>query len=1056
MKKRFLSAVLVLTMLCTMLPTVALARETENDSLYDINCSATISHDKEGGELTGRATARVEYYMVDRSDTAREVKPCDIIFLLEQSKWMNSTTDNGAEREAILFSITELLEALEPPTAYGEEHRVAIAGYGRINNGSDPYAADMYPGQKFQKNPSLNTGYYTKFNKQGDYFHSDGGWTEYSNVPVGPGETQEEKLPLLPSTCLGGGQQPSDIALSALYDDVFMSIADAKAVVQPENMAAWYSQATRMDAGLALVERLAEIANAHKGASGDRNLIVCIAASSIPTQEYAGKKWLRDKAAIAASETLKEEGAIIFAMGDYHLNGAMDDSKEKFKDTMLQICGAEDTSAEEKEAYFKELSEVHDLSTALTDLITKITETAAGSDAVPITISANEFTDVDDQKCYSWNDIKANHNILDYDIADVDYYAFIGYEDGVPQFEECATTHIEVPISELEVGDDISYGTKLVPIPPADVDVAAPIYGYKVVITITDPVEISYGWLGEDHPEVAPPQEEYVVRGGRHNAAQAPVTSEKYLFDGWYREKMDGDDGKESVTVGGTEYVKYGGMVFGEMDEDLELFGRWLAGVTVTYQWADSDIVPPGVDLPVEELLVSGSTHAAPSYPDREDGYQFAGWFQRDDDGALVAYTGSAALKNDITLYGRWEDENKGPEPTHTVTLAYSGNAAGAVNIPDDASVEVADGEFATFTVASETPECIGYTFTAWNTDADGEGDDYRPGAALTTVTNMILFAQWKRDSTGGSEGGGSTGGAKYYTLHYASNGGTEYPDERYAGNTVVDLKKAPSREGYVFIGWFADEALSGKITDIKMTSDKTVYAGWRPNNVPDMLNGDDHFAYVAGYTDGTVRPLSNITRAETATIFFRLLEDGVRNADLSYTNTFDDVSDELWCNIPISTMAKLGIVYGRTTNFFDPNAPITRGEFAAICARFDTGHTSGQSNFTDIDGHWAKADIEHAASLGWIRGYGDGTFRPDQYITRAEAMTMINRVLCRVPEDKDDLLDGMIVWPDNAPGDWYYLAVQEASNGHEYQHKGEIYERWTKLVSPQERKQYK
>lgn len=121
--------------------------------------------------------------------------------------------------------------------------------------------------------------------------------------------------------------------------------------------------------------------------------------------------------------------------------------------------------------------------------------------------------------------------------------------------------------------------------------------------------------------------------------------------------------------------------------------------------------------------------------------------------------------------------------------------------------------------------------------------------------------------------------------------------------------------------------------------------------------------------------------------------------------------------------------------------------EFAAICARFDTGLTNGDSDFTDISTHWAEAEIERAASLGWIKGYTDRTFRPNQHITRAEAMTMINRVLCRILEDESDLLDGMNEWPDNLPGAWYYLAVQEATNSHDYHHKGEIYETWTTLT---------
>lgn len=260
----------------------------------------------------------------------------------------------------------------------------------------------------------------------------------------------------------------------------------------------------------------------------------------------------------------------------------------------------------------------------------------------------------------------------------------------------------------------------------------------------------------------------------------------------------------------------------------------------------------------------------------------------------------------------------------------------------------------------------------------------------------------------------------------------------------MAELKKAPSREGYTFIGWFTDEALSEKIISVKMTSDKTVYAGWRANTIPDMLNGDDHCAYVAGYPDGTVGALDNISRAEVATIFFRLLQEDIRDEALTGVNHFSDVNEGLWYNTSVSTMAALGVVKGRSTETFTPDAPITRAEFAAICAHFDTGVDHGESNFTDIAGHWAAAEIEQAAALGWIRGYTGGTFRPNQYIIRAEAMTIINRVLCRMPETPDVLLDGMTVWPDNHPDDRYYLTVQEATNGHTYEHTGEVCERWT------------
>ena len=231
------------------------------------------------------------------------------------------------------------------------------------------------------------------------------------------------------------------------------------------------------------------------------------------------------------------------------------------------------------------------------------------------------------------------------------------------------------------------------------------------------------------------------------------------------------------------------------------------------------------------------------------------------------------------------------------------------------------------------------------------------------------------------------------------------------------------------------------------MTSDKTVYAGWEATGVPDWLNGDDHFAYVIGYPDGMVKPQNNISRAEVATIFFRLLKPEIRDEYLTQTNQFTDVSGSGVVHTAVSTMAALDIVKGRTPTTFVPDAPITRAEFAAVCARFDTHLRDGDSDFSDISGHWAEAEIERAATLGWINGYPDGTFRPDSAITRAEAMTMINRVLQRLPEDEDDLLPDMNVWPDNQPQDWYYLAVQEATNSHDFDRKHDgVHEHWTDM----------
>ena len=343
-------------------------------------------------------------------------------------------------------------------------------------------------------------------------------------------------------------------------------------------------------------------------------------------------------------------------------------------------------------------------------------------------------------------------------------------------------------------------------------------------------------------------------------------------------------------------------------------------------------------------------------------------------------------------------------------------------------------------------PAC-GFTAPS-NKKFDGweiNGTKYAVGASIEVNSNVIVKALWT--DKGGSGSGGSHNDS--YTLRYDTNGGEKLSSESKTSKWTKDYEDLPipTREGYRFDGWYYDSKLKNEVTgDVKVnTSVVTLYAGWTAVEVPSMLNGDDHFAYVQGYKDGNVRPYGLISRAETTTIFFRLLKDSVRDGNLLTSNTYTDVTGDYWANTAISTMTGLGIVQGRSADTFDPNAPITRAQFAAICARFDTGKTYGSQSFSDIQGHWAQAYIERAAELGWIKGFEDGTFRPDTYITRAQAMTMINRVLNRTPDDEDDLLDNMNVWPDCTPNDWFYLAVQEATNSHDFKYQGG--EVWTKLT---------
>ena len=214
-------------------------------------------------------------------------------------------------------------------------------------------------------------------------------------------------------------------------------------------------------------------------------------------------------------------------------------------------------------------------------------------------------------------------------------------------------------------------------------------------------------------------------------------------------------------------------------------------------------------------------------------------------------------------------------------------------------------------------------------------------------------------------------------------------------------------------------------------------------------LNTEDHYAYIIGYAeDGTVRPQANITRAEVATIFFRLLTDDARDQFWSTSNSFSDVAPDAWYNNAVSTMVNAGIIQGYEDGTFRPNNNITRAEFAAIASRFmSSGYDVEEDLFTDIANHWARENINDAAMTKWINGYPDGTFLPDKAITRAEAVTLVNNVLQRKP-DADHMLDSMIKWPDNMDTSaWYYEAMQEATNSHDYDmFEGAEYETWTAL----------
>ena len=312
-----------------------------------------------------------------------------------------------------------------------------------------------------------------------------------------------------------------------------------------------------------------------------------------------------------------------------------------------------------------------------------------------------------------------------------------------------------------------------------------------------------------------------------------------------------------------------------------------------------------------------------------------------------------------------------------------------------------------------------------------------------------------------------ATSTANTYTVTWKNYDGTVLEEDKNVPygttpeyNSATPTRPASGRYTYTFKSW--DKDLAPVTGDVIYTATYTE-TYHRPSTPPSRpstptvvipdddalgLNTTDHFAYIVGYGNGEVRPQNNITRAEVATIFFRLLTDDVRDENLTKTNRYSDVVATSWYNTAVSTLSSMGIITGYPDGTFRPNAAITRAEFAAIAARFDNDGDKTAAKFSDIANHWARDEISIAYNNGWITGYPDGTFGPQRDITRAETMTLVNRVLNRQPETEEDLLPNMTVWTDNAnPKAWYYLAVQEATNSHYYEFKtNSKYEKWTEL----------
>ena len=455
-----------------------------------------------------------------------------------------------------------------------------------------------------------------------------------------------------------------------------------------------------------------------------------------------------------------------------------------------------------------------------------------------------------------------------------------------------------------------------------------------------------------------------------------------------------------------------------------------------------------------------------------KDGYTFTGWTSND---SAFDIRGFKMPAHDVVIEGKFE-KNPAKQYTYTVNKHFY----------NEKGVEVKVEKGTPKTAVENTAVSELYKADAKNQTVDGKTYVYVPG--LTTVTDNL--EKLTKDVTIdlyyylNVEGGNDIPDAWEYRLTFKVVNGSWNDGTSADIVTYVQFKDQKTGEA------FKDEAVVVPVTRIPAVGDKpnsgyhagawdtSPYDNYKvqkdtvftytyaknssggssgghhrrptvtiPDDVPTGLNGDDHYAYIVGYPDKTVRPQNGITRAEVATIFFRLLTDETRNANSTKSNSYSDAAAGAWYNHAVSTLSAMGIVKGDSHGKFNPNAPITRAEFAAIAARFDDKANTTTADFSDIASHWAKNEISAASNNGWITGYPDGTFRPDNKITRAEAMTLVNRVLKRLPETEEDLHDDMIKWSDNSDvSQWFYLDVQEATNSHYYQTKENQFEKWTKL----------
>ena len=432
-----------------------------------------------------------------------------------------------------------------------------------------------------------------------------------------------------------------------------------------------------------------------------------------------------------------------------------------------------------------------------------------------------------------------------------------------------------------------------------------------------------------------------------------------------------------------------------------------------------------------------GNAVARPADPTK-DKYTFIGWYA--DPEFTEEYDFTTVLEADKTIYAKFELTST---PIGDIYVRY--DVLHIKQLPDG-SYDLANAEVEHLSAKKDT------TVTA-------VVKDYRATHHINVNSTLSKLTDTAIQPYPGADGKPVyTILSVYYdldfhTLTFDTMGGSRIDPVTVRHGNAVAKPKDPVNGGYIFDGWYTDKTYRTPYNFATvLTQDTTIYAKWFLIALPGVtikkttpkLNTSDHFAYVQGYPDGTVKPTGNITRAETAAILFRLMDEGSRKTYYSTKSGFRDVATGSWYNTYVATLNNAGVITDSSNGYFRPNEAITRAELAAMLANFT--ETAGAANyFNDVSArYWAANAIAICAKLGWITGYPDGSFRPDRNVTRAELMAMINRATGRAPKSTDAFLPGMKTWSDNTADKWYYLDVQEATNSHSYTVKDS--EKWTAL----------